>query len=118
MAHLQGLSEYLGEFYETSIFDQAADSKKQWVFHLHGDCIEKAIIKRNITYDLTFETQAQGDKELPKTHVKLLYYTDVADLLTPLIKTDKKIKSLNLEPIISLKNRHFVKNKTLFALMR
>ncbi len=118
MAHLKGLKEYLAEFYETSIFDLAADSKKQWIFHLHEDCIEKAIIKQNSTYDLTLETQIQGDKELPKTHIKLLYQTDAADQITPLIKTDKKVKALNLEPIISLKNRNFIKNKTLFVLMK
>jgi hypothetical protein len=118
MGHLQGLAEYLDEFYEISVFDKAAESKKQWVFHLHRDCIESAIIKRNITYDLTLETQAQGDKELPKTHVKLLYHTDTADLVAALIKTDKKVKALNLEPITSLKHRHFVKNKTLFVLMK
>ncbi len=118
MGRLQGLAEYLDEFYEISIFDKAADFKKQWIFHLHGDCIEKAIIKRSTTYDLILETQTQGDREIPKTHVKLLYYADAADLVPPLIKADKKVKRLNLEPIISLKNRNFVKNKTLFILMK
>ncbi len=96
MGRLQGLAEHLDGFYEISIFDQAADFKKQWVFHLHGDCIKNAIIKRNKTYDLTLETQTHGDREIPKTHVKLLYHSDAANLVTPLIKADKKVKRLNL----------------------
>jgi sRNA-binding regulator protein Hfq len=42
----------------------------------------------------------------------------MAERILPLIKKkDKKVAKKQLEPIIEVKNRHFIKNKTLYPLM-
>ncbi len=116
--HLTGLSEYLDEFYKKSIFDQAMASKSPWQYHLYEEGVVTAGILGNTTYDLKLAINGQAGKTLPKTSVKMLYAADTADAVFKLIKSDKKVKALNLEPIISTKERHYVKNKSFFVLMK
>ncbi len=118
MAGLNGLSEYLKEWNHISIFDQALDSETLWEFHLHQCRIVRAKILTNPTYDLKLDIEGIGEEELPKTYVKFLYPVDKADSIKPLIKTDKKVKALGLEPLISPRDRFHIKNKTLFPLMQ
>lgn len=118
MGYLTGLKEYLDEFYDKSIFDQVLASKKPFEFHLHGYRFIRAEILENLTYDMKLAIEDQGQEEIPKIQVKLLYPADLADSVRPLIKIDEKIKSLAMEPILSPHRRHFVKNKSLFPLMK
>lgn len=118
MGHLQGLRDYLDEKYHVSIFDQALKSKETWEFRVHGHQILQGKISKNMTYDLVIKIDGKKEKEFPKTHVKCLYPANTAEAVNPLIKIEKKIKSLSLQPIIAPKDRYFIKNKSLFPLMK
>ena len=118
MGNLSGLNEYLDKSYNTSIFDQALASNQLWESHLHNQRIIKAKITKNLRYDLNIKIDGAGDEELPKTDVKLIYPEDLAGSVTPLLKIDKKIRDLELEPIISPGKRYHIKNKSLFPLMK
>jgi len=118
MGYLLGLKEYLDEAYANSIFDQVLISKQPWEFHLHDDRIVTARVLENLTYDLKVDIEGQGQEELPKLQVKLLYPADLAESVSPLIKMDKKIKALAQSPIPSPEERYFIKNKSLFPLVK
>lgn len=118
MGHLQGLPEYLKEMYHISIFDKVLKSKLPWEFHLHSNRIVRARIVENLTYDLKLAVDGADKEELPKIEVKFLYPMDQSDSVKPIIKTDKKVSDLGLEPIVSQTNRYFIKNKSLFPLMK
>jgi ribosomal protein S1 len=117
MGYLSGLQEYLDRAYNISVFDQALASHQPWQMHTHNHCIIKVRILENLKYDLSVNIDGAGDEILPKTHVKLLYPEDLAGSVTPLVKTDKKVRDLALEPIFSPRNRYHIKNKSLFPLM-
>lgn len=118
MGYLIGLEEYLNENYTNSIFDHALDSKHLWEFHLHGHRIVRARVLENLTYDLKVTIERQEEEVLPKIQVKLLYPADHANSARPLIKIDEKTKELGMDPIFSPHYRYFIKNKSLFPLMK
>ncbi|MBN1850268.1 MAG: hypothetical protein JW932_16980 [Deltaproteobacteria bacterium] len=118
MGYLLGLKEYLGVNYETTIFDQAAESGHPWEFHLHGYQRVQASVLENLTYDVKLDIKGEEKKEIPKIHIKFLYPLDTAEAARPLLKIDNRIKDLALEPIVSPKDRYFIKNKSLFPLMK
>jgi len=118
MGYLRGLEEYLIEAYGRSIFDRARDSREPWEFHLHGRRIIKAGVRENMVYDLKLDIEGQGRETLPKLQVKCLYPANVAESVMPLIKTDHNVKALGLDPIPEPHRRYFVKNKSLFPLMK
>ncbi len=113
-----GLQEYLEENYRTSIFDQALESKELWEFHLYKHRIVKAKVLENLRYDLRLGTGETQDEGLPKTDVKLLYPANLSNSVRPLLKTDRKVRDLELEPIIPPRMRHHIKNKSLFPLIK
>jgi sRNA-binding regulator protein Hfq len=118
MAHLLGLQEYLDELYDTSILDQALDSKQPWVFHLHNHRIVQATVTENLKYDIKVKIEGEGEELLPKVNIKLVYPEELSESVRPLLKTDKKTKDLGLDPILAPGKRYHVKNKTLFPLMK
>ena len=118
MGYLSGLQEYLDEAYNISIFDQALASGHLWDLHIHNHRIIKAKIIENLRYDVKVSVNGALDEVMPKTDVKLLYPEDLAGSVTPLVKTDKKVRDLGLEPVISPKKRYHIKNKSLFPLMK
>ena len=118
MGSLLGLQEYLDKSYNTSVFDQAFESQEPWELHLHNHRIIKSKIQANSTYDLRLSAKENGEEPLPKTDVKLLYPADLSDSVSPLLKTDKKVRDLKIEPIISPRLRHHIKNKSLFPLIK
>jgi hypothetical protein len=118
MGSLLGLQEYLDESYNTSVFNQAFESQEQWVFHLYNHRIIKAKIQDNLRYDLRLSAKETGKEAFPKTDVKLIYPADRSDAVRPLLKIDKKVRDLGLEPIISPRMRHHIKNKSLFPLIK
>ena len=118
MGHLVGLKEYLDEAYNSSIFDQTLDRKQPWELYLHGHRVVRAIILENLTYDLKVDIKGQGEEVLPKIQIKLLYPPDVAESVRPLIKIDEKIRALGLSPILLPTGRYFIKNKSIFPLMK
>ena len=118
MGSLLGLQEYLDEGYNTSVFDQAFESREPWEFHLHNHQIIKSTVQENLRYDLRLSAEETGREAFPKTDVKFLYPADQSDSVRPLLKTDKKVRDLGLEPIISPRMRHHIKNKSLFPLIK
>ena len=118
MGSLLGLQEYLDEGYNTSVFDQTFESREPWEFHLHNHQIIKSKVQENLRYDLRLSAEETGREAFPKTDVKLLYPADQSDSVRPFLKTDKKVRDLGLEPIISPRMRHHIKNKSLFPLIK
>ncbi len=117
MGHLQGLKEYLDEKYHLSIFEKALNSQEPWDLHLHNHIIISTGIVGDKRYDLEIEDDNTVENLLPKTNVKLLYPTALRDAVRPLIKTEKRVKDLKLEPMLSPRGRYHIKNKSLFPLM-
>jgi len=118
MGYLVGLKEYLGQFYNESIFEQIVDSEELWEFHLHGLRIIRGRALEDLTYDLKVETEAQQEQVLSKVEIKLLYPAHLDRSVRPLIKTDRGVQKLDISPTLSPRNRYFVKNKSLFPLMQ
>jgi len=118
MGYLLALNEYLNDFYNTSIFDQALASKKRWKLHVHNHCLIKAEITQNLRYDLGIKIDGEEEKVLPKVSIKLVYPDEQSDTVTPLLKKGNNVEKLTLEPIMAPKDRYHIKNKTLFPLMK
>ena len=118
MGYLEGLQDYLDKSYKLSVFDQALDSNTRWTLHLHDHFIVRAKILENLTYDIRCEVDGEGEQTIQKVEVKGLYPSDLFDTIAPMIKTDKKVADLALEALFSPHKRFFIKNKTLFPLMK
>jgi len=118
MGHLKGLDEYLDKYYGNSIFDQALSSSQLLEMHIHSNRIIKAEITENLKFDLKIKVDGKPDQVLPKVNINLLYPAELSDSVTPLLKTDQKVKDLSLEPILAPQYRYHIKNKTLFPLMK
>jgi hypothetical protein len=118
VGYLSGLTDYLNENYEVSVFDKIMTSGKPWQIHLHGGRTVRAVLLENRKWDMTMDIDGQGKEDLQKIQVKWLYPADVRDTIRSLVKTDRKVEGLKLEPIFSPHKRYFIKNKSLFPLMR
>ena len=118
MGFLKGLDEYLAENYEVSVFDTAMASRKPWDLHLHGRRVLRGLVLENGKWDITLEIAGKEKEEVQKIQVNYLYPAELGESVRPLIKTDKKVESMNLDPILAPRKRYFVKNKTLFPLMK
>jgi sRNA-binding regulator protein Hfq len=119
MGYLSGLTEYLGENYGRSVFDEALSSKKPWEMHVHGRKIITATVLENLKYDVNLQVEGKEGQELLQKHdIKCLYPADTAESVRGFVKTDPKVMALGLEPVLSLKERRYVKNKSLFPLMK
>lgn len=116
--YLSGLEEYLKESYNISVFDQALESGQPWELHIHDHRIITAMVLENQKFNLKIDSEEAKDEILPKVNIKFLYPREKAEIVSPLLKTDKKVRALGLEPILSPGKRYHVKNKTLFPLMK
>jgi len=117
MGELSGLKEYLDQRYQQSIFDQAVKSGQTFMLHMHNQKRVSATIAENCIYDI--KADIEGKEELiQKIQIKYLYPSDLHESVKPLIKEDKEVRKLVLEPIGKPHERFFVKNKTLFPLMK
>ena len=117
MAPLKGFREYLADNDQRSLLEQARLSGRKQVFHLHGQKVVTAGIAANETYELTLSPRDGQDATLHKTEVKFFYELEFADKVPSLLKSDAKLRSMELAPIVSTWGRHFVKNKSLYPLM-
>ena len=112
------LKQYLEANYANSVFDHVLNAPSPWVYHLHGRQIIHARLVQNDVYDVLLSIDGQPAQAFQKTSIKLLYPVAHEETLVRLIKTDAKAQAAPLDPIISPKDRHHVKNKTLFPLMQ
>lgn len=117
MASLNGFREYLADNDHRSLLEEARLTGRELVFHLHGHRVVRAGIAANDNYELTLSTLEGQDVALHKTDLKFFYDLEFADRVPSLLKSDSKVRSLGLEPMVSTRGRHFVKNKSLYPLM-
>ncbi len=118
MQNFGTLRQYLKDNYEKSVFDAALNDPSPWVYHLHGRNIIQARMVASSPYQVVLSADGETEQKIDKINIKLLYPASQAGAAGKRIKTDKKIAARGLEPIISPKNRHYIKNKTLFPLMQ
>ena len=118
MGEILGLQEYLNKFYNKSTIKQAAGLGQPLEFHLHGRRIIKGRLLEDLVYDIKVETESQEEQVLPKVELKFFYPAHLSESTMPSIKLNKEVKALDLGPIFSPKERFFVKNKSLFPLMK
>jgi hypothetical protein len=118
MGQIEGLRDYLKTAYHLSIFDRAIETKALWTMHLHGHRVVQAQVVENKQYELVIDIAGQGPEDIHKLQVKCLYPADQTDAFAKMLKIDKKIQSLALEPIYAPAERYNIKNKTLFPLMK
>jgi len=120
MQHLSGFDEYRNENLKKSVFKNALASDDLWCIHLHGQTssLNARIVEDDI-YEVTIETEKMQRSVIKKLDVKYLYPGDQQEQILPLLKkADKKVKNMGLTPSENLSARHFVKNKSLFPLMK
>ena len=118
MKHLEGFKDYLDENYTNSIFNLALESKEYWTVYLHGHNILTAKVTQNFIYEVELTDENMVSQTIPKTRIKALHPIELNPLIKKKIKSDPKVKKLNLEPIVTARPRHHIKNKTLFVLMK
>ncbi len=118
MGHIDGLRDYLKTDYKLSVFDQALETKELLTMHLHGQRVVQARMIENKQYEIVIDVAEQGPEELHKLQVKCLYPADRTDAFAKMLKIDKNVQALGLEPIYSPAERYNIKNKTLFPLMQ
>ena len=90
---------------------------KAYMIHMHGHKNAQAKIRENLIYDIRAEIEGKEDI-IQKIEIKFLYPAEQKESVVPLLKEDKKVKDLGLEPITRPNARFFVKNKSLFPLMK
>lgn len=118
MKHLKGYKDYLNENYLLSIFNLAMNSDSYWTFYLHDHKSLLAKVTQNDTYDVELTDKDSVSQTIPKTQIKALHPVKLNSSIQKKIKSDSKVKKLNLKPIITARPRHHIKNKSLYVLMK
>lgn len=118
MAFLAGLNDYRIKNYPNSAIDEAVASQGLYCLHLHGGTSMQGSITANTTYDIEVTTPDGNKRDLPKIQIKLFYADEYAQPVRKHITIDEALQSRGLAPIAAIKQRNFIKNKTLFVLMR
>ena len=116
--YLAGFKDYLDEKYQNSAFDEAYNSNSLWTFHLHEHRVLCGKVTQNLTYDIEFTDESSAAQLIPKTQIKMLYPAGSDQMVQKKFKSDPKVKKLALQPIVSARPRHHIKNKTLYVLMK
>lgn len=118
MAFLAGLNDYLLKNYRHSTFEQAAGSEALYTLHLHGRAIFQGRITASSTYDVVVTASDNTRRELPKIQIKMLHPSEYTDQILSQITIDEAVQPAEPGPIVPVKQRNFIKNKSLYPLMR
>lgn len=118
MGYLKGIKEYCWDHYRHSIFDDLQESQDTWAFHLHGNRLIKAKVLDNMKFEVKLGIEGESEETIHKTQVKLAYPVEHTKDVKKQIKEDKKVKNKGLEAIYRIRGRNFIKNKTLYPLMK
>ena len=86
--------------------------------HLHGRRTVTAVVLENRKWDITVDVIGQEREEIQKIQIKYLYPAETGESIKPLLKLDQNVEALRLEPIFSPRKRYFIKNKSLYPLMK
>lgn len=115
---LTGLNEYLHKNYDLSIFDTAFQSQAVYTFHLHQHRVISARVKDIQKYDVVLDVENQVPETMPKLHIKYLFEKEITEAVGRMISVDADIRKKALETIRPPAQRHHIKNKTLYPLMK
>lgn len=119
MKLLDGFGDYYKTHDHKSVFDRILEENTVWNFHMHGHQVLCARVTANETYDVTLAEEGQEPVLVNKTGIKFVYPHGISESVRKLVKKfDKKVKNRKLEPIIDWRERRFIKNKTLYPLMK
>ena len=119
MYYLSGFTEYKKENHPKSVFKTAMISAGPWCFHFLDRAPLTGRIIKNDVYNIVIDAEEIGEYATKKIFVNFLYPEDLKEKILPLIKkVDKKIKNKKLAPTENFRERRFVKNKTLYPLMK
>jgi sRNA-binding regulator protein Hfq len=124
MYRIIGFDDYLEQNYKRSTFAEFLASGACSCFHLHGGEILTARIVENRVYD--FDALAEEmdpdasprSRTIAKLDAKFMYPAEFHEQVEKFLKTDNKVAKLGLPPIAMPSERHHIKNKTLFPLMK
>lgn len=118
MGVLDGFKEYLNVSYQNSIYKTALASGEYYKFYMHEDRIIDAKVVEDLIYDVKLDIKDQGEEILSKILVKFMIKSEFSEQIGNLIKSDNKVKNMNLPPIKLISGRYYVKNKSLYHLMK
>jgi sRNA-binding regulator protein Hfq len=115
--YLQGLKVYLAAHDANSVFTDLLASGQVCDFHVHPGRVIRARVTHVEPYQVTLAPEEGEPETLDKHNIHFLSAAEDAANVAKLVKADKSVQSQNLEPSLSYKCRHLIKNKTLFPLM-
>jgi sRNA-binding regulator protein Hfq len=116
-AKLVGLKDYLTAHDAHSVFDDLLASGEVRKFHLYSGQVISARVTGVEPYVVTLTHEDGEPENFPKHDIHFLYAVEDAASVEKLVKIDKNVQSQGLTPALSYRDRHPVKNKTLFPLM-
>jgi sRNA-binding regulator protein Hfq len=124
MYRISGFIDYLERNYEHSTFTELLASGDYWYFHLQGgERIGGRIVAERV-YDFDMlPTDTNGSaptapRAVSKLEVKLMHPAELRTQVEKLLKTDQRVAQRGFEPIARPKERHHIKNRTLYPLMK
>lgn len=118
MKFLEGLHSYLEEHYEDSVFDRALASDAPWAFALHAQKTHQGNLVDNQIYDIRLRMEDGEENLVPKVTVKYCFPAAQTEAVERMVKIDKKVRAKKLEPLFAPHLRYFIKNKSLYPLMK
>ncbi|MBX2998645.1 MAG: hypothetical protein KF893_09070 [Caldilineaceae bacterium] len=116
-ARLVGLKEYLAEHDAHSVFEDLLASGEVRNFHLYSGRVISARVTGVETYLVTLTPEDGQPESVSKHDIHFLYTVEDAASVAKLVKIDKNVQVQGLTPSLSYRDRHLIKNKTLFPLM-
>jgi sRNA-binding regulator protein Hfq len=116
-AQLLGFKDYLAAHDADSVFTDLLASAQVWIFHVHPKRVIRARVVGVEPYMVTLAPEEGEAETLSKHDIHFCYAPEDAAAVEKLVKADKSVQALALSPALSPRDRHFVKNKTLFPLM-
>ncbi len=112
------LRRYLAEHYERSVFDAAGAEGETYALHLHGGRRAVGRIVRAGRYDFVLAARDGGEERFRKLDVLFLYPARLAAEVGRRLRHDPGVAARGLGPVERVRQRHHVKNKTLFPFMQ
>lgn len=114
---LSGLSDYLRENYDRSIFDTAFATQTVYTFHLHTHRAISARVKTVQKYDVIMDSIDNAAETMPKLNIKYGYETALSEAVKQKITVNPAVRKKQLPVILPPAQRHHIKNKSLYPLM-
>ncbi len=123
MKKLDGLNEYKSTGQPPSIFDELAASSEQTVFHCCNGFDLVGTVANNATYELTFTPEnavnEQENISMAKVEILCVYKPADREKFSAQTKIKQDTTPTNpAAPLIKNVDRHHIKNKTLYPLMK